>query len=265
MDSANEHFKACFSGMRKKGQKIGQYVDIEFKELIKYFQKYREGDDPNFCVGNESPQLTVISLNKNSDTSIKELPHQEIIFLLGFQNDRDFWATRDKLISGNKYSFLFTLILSGNGNVGFSGQTSTSESIILFKENDSKKKIPKFVKDMCRVWMFPRLLSCDLSDMNNVLSNTKGKVLAFESQSADYRPLFRQFLSDNIKTVQRASGIFCIVSSNLGNDFSMRNYLQPVIKEIENAANDECTVIGGDALYAERESAFRVTMICGEK
>ena len=264
MDSSDGHLKACFLGIGDKGQEIGQYVNIEFNDLIKYFQKYRN-DDPNFCVGNESPQLTVLSFNEHRENPIQILPHQDLIFLLGSQEDPLFWATREKLISGNKYSFLFTLVLSGNGNIGFSGQTSASESIIFFEKSDSEKQITKFVKDMCRVWIFPRLLSCDFSCMINILSSTKGKNLSFESQSADCLPLFRQFLSNNLETIQRASGIFYIVSSNLGNDFSIRNHLQPVIEEIENVVSSECAVIGCDSLYAEREASFRVTMICGEK
>jgi len=264
MDSADSNFKASFIGIGDQGRKTGRHVLSEFNDLIKYFQKYRE-DDPNFSIGNESPQLTVLSLKENSDESIRELPYQDIIFLLGSQNDQDFWGTRDKVISRNKCSFLFTLGLSGNGDVGWRGQSSTSESIIFFKESDGETQITKFVKDMCRVWIFPRLLSCDFSCMINVLSSTKGERLSFESQTADCIPPFRQFLSNNLETIQRASGIFYIVSSNLGNDFSIRNHLQPVIEEIENVVSSECAVIGCDSLYAEREASFRVTMICGEK
>jgi len=65
--------------------------------------------------------------------------------------------------------------------------------------------------------------------------------------------------------MKQASGIFYIVSSNLGDDFSISKHLHPIIDEIEKSTNGECTVIGGDALYAESESAFRVTMICSEK
>ena len=264
MDSADSNFKASFIGIGDQGRKTGRHVLSEFNDLIKYFQKYRE-DDPNFYIGKESPQLTVISLNDDQDESIKELPYQDIIFLLGSQRDAFFWGTRDKVISGNKCSFLFTLGLSGNGDVGWRGQSSNNESIIFFEKNDSEKQIIKFVKDMCRVWMFPRLLSCDFSCMINVLSSTKGERLSFESQTAECLPFFRQFLSNNLETIQRASGIFYIVSSNSGHDFSIRNHLQPVIEEIENAANGECTVIGSDSLYAEREASFRVTMICSEK
>ena len=264
MDSADSNFKASFIGIGDQGRETGRHVLSEFNDLIKYFQKYRE-DDPNFSIGNESPQLTVLSLKENSDESIRELPYQDIIFLLGSQENPLFWATRDKVISGNKCSFLFTLVLSGNGDVGCRGQASNNESIIFFKKNDSEKQITKFVKDMCRVWIFPRLLSCDFSCMINILSSTKGERLSFESQTADCLPSFLQFLSDNRETIKRASGIFYIVSSNLGNDFSIRNHLQPVIEEIENAANGECTVIGSDSLYAEKEASFRVTMICGEK
>jgi hypothetical protein len=78
-------------------------------------------------------------------------------------------------------------------------------------------------------------------------------------------PSFHRFLSANRQTIQRASSIFYILSSNLGNDFAIPNHLQPVIDEIENVANGECTIIGSDSLYAEREASFRVTMICGEK
>ena len=264
MDSADSNFKASFIGIGDQGRKTGRHVLSEFNDLIKYFQKYRE-DDPNFSIGNESPQLTVLSLKENSDESIRELPYQDIIFLLGSQNDQDFWGTRDKVISRNKCSFLFTLVLSGKGAFVWRGQSSNNESIIFFEKNDSEKQIIKFVKDMCRVWMFPRLLSCDFSCMINVLSSTKGERLSFESQTAECLPFFRQFLSNNLETIQRASGIFYIVSSNSGHDFSIRNHLQPVIEEIENAANGECTVIGSDSLYAEREASFRVTMICSEK
>jgi hypothetical protein len=155
------------------------------------------------------------------------------------------------------------------GNTGFpeykAYPSSYNESIVFFEKNDSEKQITKFVKDMCRVWMFPRLLSCDFSLMIDSLSNTNGKYLFFENQRTDFLPVFRQFLSDNVETIQRASGIFYIVSSNAGSGFSIRNVLQPVIEEIEKAANSECTVIGSDFLYAEREASFRVTMICGER
>jgi hypothetical protein len=264
MDSANGQFKACFFGIGDKGQEIGQYVSLEFKELIKYFQQYRK-DKTDLFEGNESPMLAVLSFKENQDNPAQDILNQDLIFLLGSQQDPLFWSTRDKWISGNKCSFLFTLVLSGNGAFGRHHPPSNNESIICFEENDSEKQITKFVKDMCRVWMFPRLLSCDFSCMNNVLSNTKGKHLSFKSKIADCLPSFRQFLSDNIETTQRASGIFYILSSNLGNDFSIRKHLQPVIDEIENAANGECTVIGSDSLYAEREAPFRVTMICGEK
>jgi hypothetical protein len=264
MDSADSKFRACFLGIGDHGQKTGKYVLLEFNELIKYFQKYRE-DKTDLFEGNESPQLTVLSFNEHQDNPIQGLPHQDLIFLLGSHQDLFFWATREKWISKNKCSFLFTLVLSGNGAFGRPHPPSNNESIISFEESDSEKQITKFVKDMCRVWMFPRLLSCDFSRMINLLSNTKGKILSFESKMADCPPLFRQFISDNLETFQRASGIFYIVSSNSGSDFSIRNHLQPVIDEIEYAANGECTIIGSDSLYAEREASFRVTMICGEK
>ena len=260
MDSADGNFTACFVGIGDQGEKIGKHVLSEFNSLIAYFQKYRD-DDPSFLADNtEHPQLTVLSFNGNQD-----YPIQDLIFLLGSQEDPLFWATREKIISGNKWSFLFTLVLSGKGAFVWRGQSSNNESIIFFEKNDSEKQIIKFVKDMCRVWMFPRLLSCDFSCMINVLSSTKGERLSFESQTAECLPFFRQFLSNNLETIQRASGIFYIVSSNSGHDFSIRNHLQPVIEEIENAANGECTVIGSDSLYAEREASFRVTMICSEK
>jgi hypothetical protein len=189
MDSADGNFTACFVGIGDQGEKIGKHVLSEFNSVSGYFQSYRD-DDPNFCVENESPQLTVISLNEKSDESIKALPYQDIIFLFGSQHDQVFWATRDKVISRNKCSFLFTLVLSGNDAFDWRGQSSTSESIIFFKESDGETQITKFVKDMCRVWIFPRLLSCDFSCMINVLSSTKGKSLSFESQTADCLPSF---------------------------------------------------------------------------
>jgi hypothetical protein len=265
MDSADSNFRACFLGVGDQGKKIGKHVLSEFNSLIGYFQKYRD-DDPTFSADrNEHPQLTVLSFNEHQYNPIQDLPQQDLIFLLGSQQDPLLWATREKWISGNKCSFLFTLVLSENGAFRSPHPSSNNESIIFFEESDSEKQIIKFVKDMCRVWMFPRLLSCDLSCMINILSNTKGKSLSFESKTADFLPPFRQFVSDNLETIQRASGIFYIVSSNSGSDFSIRKHLKPVIDEIENAANGECTVIGSDSLYAEREASFRVTMICGEK
>jgi hypothetical protein len=264
MDSADSKFRACFLGIGDHGQKTGKYVLLEFNELIKYSRKYRK-DEPDLFVGNESPQLTVISLNENQDSSIQDLPHQDLLFILGCQQDPFFWASREKLISGNKCSFLFTLALSKNGDVKRRDPSSNNESIIFFEEADSEKEITRFVKDMCGVWIFPRLLSCDFSFMTRALSGTKGKYLSFESQTLDFLPSFRQFITDNLETIQRASGIFFTVSSNAGNDFSIRSHLKPVIDEIKRVANGECTVVGCDSLYAEREAAFRVTMICGEK
>jgi hypothetical protein len=264
MDSADGNFTACFVGIGDQGEGIGKNVLSEFNSVSGYFQRYHD-DDPNFCVENESPQLTVISLNEKSDESIKALPYQGIIFLLGSQRDPFFRTTRDKVISRNKCSFLFTLVLSGNDAFDRRGQSSTSESIIFFKESNGETQITKFVKDICCVWIFPRLLSYDFTDMKHFLSNTKGKTLFFESQTIDCLPDFWQFLSDNRETIKRASGIFYIVSSNSGNDFSIRSHLQLVIDEIENIANGECTVIGSDSLHEESEASFRVTMICGEK
>lgn len=263
MDGASGSFSASFVGIGDKGQEIGQYVNIAFKELLKYFQKCRE-DDQDFCVENEYPKLTIKSLNDNSKVH-KEISYQDMIFLLGSQQDSLFWAIRDNLISENKGSFLFSLVLLGTGDMACRVQSSTNEAIIFFEENDGEKKLTQFVKDMCRVWIFPRLLSRDFSDMKQALSNTEGRYLFFESQPTEYLPSFRHFLSDNIDTIKRASNIFYIVSSNLGDDFSILKHLHPIIDEIENLTNSECSVIGGDALYAESESAFRVTMICSEK
>ena len=96
MDRAHGRFSATFIGIGDKGQEIGQYVNKEFDELIKYFQKYREDGHPDFCEGNELPQLTVISPNDSPHESIKKLPEQEVIFLLGSQNDQAFLETRNK-------------------------------------------------------------------------------------------------------------------------------------------------------------------------
>jgi hypothetical protein len=265
MDSANERFKACFLTIGDQVQNIGKNVNIIFDDLIKCFQKDRVNDPAFSGDGNEHPHLMVFSFNEQQDNLIQALPVQDLIFLLGSQQSALFSETRHKLISGNKCSFLFTLILSENGDVGRRYPSSNNESIIFFDDRNAQERIVQLVKDICRVWMFPRLLSCGLSCMSDALSNTNGRILSFESQTLDYLPSFHQFLSDNLKTIQRASGIFFIVSSNSGNDFSIRNHLQQVIDEIENVVNSEGTVIGSDSLYAESEVAFRVTMICGKK
>ncbi|MBP7509290.1 MAG: hypothetical protein KA807_15865 [Prolixibacteraceae bacterium] len=264
MDQASFDFKACFIGIGGKGQEIGQCVNIEFKELIKCFQKYRE-DDPDLFAENETPLLTVILPNEDRYKPIPDLSNRDIIFLLGSQQDSFFWATREKLISENMCSFLFTLVLLGTGDMACRVQSSTNEAIIFFEKKDGERKITQFMKDMCRVWIFPRLLSRDFSDMKQALSSTTGRYLFFESQPTEYLPNFRQFLSGNIDTIKRASDVFYIASSNLGDGFSIPKHLHPIIDEIEKLTNSECSVIGGDALYAESESAFGVTMICSEK
>ncbi len=265
MDLSNSSFKACFVGVGDQGEKIGRHVQSAFNSLIGYFQKYRH-DDPTFSAdGNEHPRLMVLSFNERQDRHVQEITNQDLIFLVGSRHNPLFWTTREKLITGNKCSFIFTLVLSDNGAVGWGGQPSVDETSIFFEGSDCEKRIIKFLKDMCRVWIFPRLLSCDFSDMNHALSATTGEYLSFESQTADCLPAFRQFLSKNIETIQRASGIFYIVSSNSGNGFSISTHLQPVIDAIERVVKGECTVIGSDSLYAEKEASFRVTMICGQK
>ncbi|MCX5831358.1 MAG: hypothetical protein NT140_05655 [Deltaproteobacteria bacterium] len=266
MDSADRKFRACFVGVGDKVVEISKPVLTEFNSLIGYYQKCRD-DDSSFAVeeSNEYPRLMVLSLNEQQDSHVQDIPRQDLIFLVGTQQDPLFWTTREKLITGNRCSFLFTVVLHGTGNVGWSGQPLVSESIIFLKESGSEKRIIKFVKDMSRVWMFPHLLSCDFSDMHHALSATSGAYLSFESQTADCLPAFRQFLSNNLETIQRASGIFYIVSSNLGNDFSISKHLQPVIDEIGKVATGECTVVGCDSLYAEEEASFSATMICGKK
>lgn len=264
MDLANSSFRACFVGIGDQGEKIGRHVQSAFNSLIGHFQKYRH-DDPTFSAySNEHPRLMVLSFNEHQ-AHIQEIPDQDLIFLVGSQHNPLLWITREKLFTGNKWSFIFTLVLSGNGAVGWGGQPSVDETSIFFEGSDCEKQVTKFVKDMCRVWIFPRLLSCDFPDMNHALSATTGEYLSFESQTADCLPAFRQFLSDNLGAIQRASGIFYIASSNLGNDFSISKHLQPVIDEIGKVATDGCTVVGSDTLYAEMEASFRVTMICGKK
>ena len=153
MDSADSNFRACFLGVGDQGEEIVKHVLPEFNSLIGYFQKCLD-DDPTFSAdNNECPRLTVLSFNEHQDNPIQDLPQQDIIFLLGSQQDPLLWATRDILISGNKCSFLFTLIISGNGARGKRRPSSNNESIIIFEESDSEKQITKFVKDMCRVWM----------------------------------------------------------------------------------------------------------------
>jgi len=258
MDSANGHFKACFLGVGDNCQDIRKHVLSEFNDLIVSFRKYCD-DDLAFSVDENNPQLTVLSFPEHQNNTV-----QDIIFLLGSQQDPLFWATRQKSISDAKYSFLFTLVLSENGAPGRSHTSSANEAIIFFDRRDKERQITSFVKDMCRSWIFPRLLSRDFSDMKQALSSTKGRYLCFESQPSEYLPGFRQFLSDNIDTIKRASDIFYIVSSNLGHDFSITQHLHPIIDEIEKSTNSECSIIGGDALYAENKSAFRVFMICSE-
>lgn len=260
MDSADGNFRACFIGIGDHAEKIGNYVLSEFNCLMRYYERHRDDDPTSSADNNEYPLLTVLSFSENQDQ-----PQQNVIFLVGSQQDPLFWSTREKLISGNKYSFLFTLSLPVSGDIGWQGQSSNKESIIFCEESDSEKEITQFVKDTCRLWMFPRLLSCDFSSMREALSGTNGKTLSFESQTVDCLPSFRQFVSRNHETIQRASGVFYIVSSNFGSDFSIRTHLQPFIDEIERVANGECTFVGCDSLYAEKEAAFRVTLICGEK
>lgn len=261
MDTANGNFKACFIGIDDKGQEIGKHVNKEFKRLIKFFKLYQE-DDQDFWVGNEFPQLTVISPDKKQDESIQALSKQDLIFLCDSQRDSRYWAIRDKLITGGKCYFLVTLASTKKSK---HRTYANKESIIFFAGNDIKRQMIKFIIDICRVWMFPRLLSCDMFCMMRMLSNTQGENLLFESKIADHIPGFRQFLSDNISTLQQASGTFFIVSSNLGNDFSISKHLSATIDEIQNAAKSDCTIIGSDSLYIESEFAVRVNMICVKK
>lgn len=261
MDPADSNFKACFIAIDDHGKEISKHVNREFKILIKHFLKCQK-EDQDFCVENGSPQLTVISPDKNPYDSIQALSKQNLIILLDSQRDSLYWAIRDKLISDRKCYFLITLASTKKSK---HRTYEKNESIISFSGNNIEKQIIKFVKDMCRVWMFPRLLSCDFFCMKNILSNTQGENLLFESNTADHMPCFRQFLSDNNAIIQQASGIFFIVSSNLGNDFSISEHLQSTIDEIQNAAKSECTIIGSDSLYAEGESALRVNMICARR
>jgi len=261
MDSANSNFKACFIAIDDHGKEISKHVNREFKILIKHFLKCQK-DDQDFCVENGSPQLSVISPDKNPYESIQALSKQDLIILLDSQRDSLYWAIRDKLISDKKCYFLITLTSTKKSN---HRTYAKNESIIFFAGNDIEKQIIKFAKDICRLWMFPRLISCDFFCMKNILSRTQGEILLFESKTADHMPRFRKFLSDNIATIQQASGIFFIVSSNLGNNFSITKHLQSTIDEIQNSAKDECTIIGSDSLYAESESALRVNIICVKK
>jgi len=156
MDTANGSFTAYFLGIGHKGQNVGKKLDSEFKFLIKYYQEHQK--DEQFTESEEIPKLTVLFLKDNPYEAIKILPHRDVIFLFGSQNDKLFWEIRDAIISLKKTDVLFSLILSSTES--FKGHIyEDQEELLIYFDHESEKQIITFVKDMCRHLMFPRLIS----------------------------------------------------------------------------------------------------------
>lgn len=264
MEPADPNFRACFLGIGERGQEVGQHVMLEFKSLMNNFKKCRE-DDPDFSPVKELPELTIRSVIDESAESINELQHQEIIFLLGPENDPFFWKLRRKLIDLKDYYLLFTFPLSQNRTINFQGHIDHSESMMYIDDIGTEERVIAFVRDICRFKMFPNLLSCDMSSLRNVLANTFISIISFESRSPDYLREFKQLLANEEKQIKKAAGIFYLVSSSLGSSFSITNHYQPIIKSIEDAAECNCVVIGSDSLSSEIKYPIEITILCAKK
>jgi len=258
MDRAHGSFSASFVGIGDKGQEIGQCVNTAFKTLIKHFQKCREDGHPDFCKGNELPQLTVISPNDSTYESIKKLPEQEVIFLLGSQNDQVFWEIRNKIIGLRKHYLLFTLVLSSKEVFNSDIHANEKESLICF-DDGSEEQVVTFVKDMCRFGMFPHLVSCDIADISNTLSNNLSKLIIFESPYDNHIEPFKKFIADKSDVLKKVTGIFFLVSSS--NDSFSLHQLNAIVSTIQNAIGDDSNFCFSDSFYAATKDVIRVDIL----
>lgn len=260
MDFADGNFTACFLGVGNKGQEIGKKLGIEFNALIKCYQEHQ--NDEQFARDENIPQLTVLSLNDNHDESIKILPQQDVMFLLGSQNDDLFWEKRDTIINLKKTSALFSLVLSSKVTSKVNIYNNQEELFIYF-DHGSEKRIVTFVKDMCRHSMFPRLVSI-VNWAWDVVPNNHVKIITYENLSDDIE-LFKQFLTEHDEIIKSAAGLFCLISSNHPS-FSLR-HVNDIFFAIENAINVNCNWCGCDSLYGDEGTDYtiKVNIICGEQ
>ena len=261
MDLANGSFTACFIGVGDKGQEIGKKLDIEFKALIKYYEQHR--NDEQFTEIEEIPQLTVLSVNDSQDESIIILPQQDVIFLLGSQSDQVFWEIRDKIVRLKKTCLgLFSLALSSEG-APHGHMYNNQNELLIYLDHGSEKQAVTFVKDMCRHFMFPRLVSV-AGWVWEIVPNNLVKIITYESLVDDIE-LFKQFLADHREVIKRATGLFLLISSNLPS-FSLR-HINEIFSAIDNAVNADCDRCGCDSLHGDEgtDYAIKVNIICGER
>lgn len=260
MDYADGSFSACFIGVGDKGEKIAKKIDIEFKALTKYYQQHR--NDEQFTNNDGIPQLTVLSFQDNLDESIKILPRQGVIFLLGFQDDEFFWKIRDKIVSLKNTSELFSLALSSEGAPQGHIYNNYDE-LLIYLDHGSEKQVVTFVKDMCRHFMFPRLVSI-ASWVWEIVPNNHVKIVTYESMSDDIE-LFKQFLADHDEIIKSAAGLYFLISSNLPS-FSLR-HISKIFDAIGNAINADCNRVGYDSLHGDEgtDYAIKVNIICGQR
>lgn len=257
MDRAHDSFSASFVGIGVKGQEIGQCLNIEFNNLIKHFQKYRE-DDPGEFWGNEIPQLTVISPNDSPHESVKKLPEQEVIFLLGSQNDQVLWEVRDKIIGLKKHYLLFTLVLSSKEVFNSDIQVNKKESLIYF-DDGYEEQVVTFVKDMCRFGMFPHMVSCDMSYVRDLLSNNHTKLIIFESPYDNHIEPFKQFIADKNDLLKKVTNLFLLIST-CTDSFSLHQ-LNAIVSTIQNAIGDDSNFCFSDSFYATTKDVIRVDIL----
>lgn len=260
MDTANGSFTACFLGFGNKGQEIGKKLDIEFNALIKYYQEHR--NDEQFTEDENIPQLTVLSLNDNPDESIKILPQQDVMFSFGYQDDELFWNIRNMIINLKKTSALFSLILSST-EASRDHIYNNQKELLIYLDHGLEKQVVTFIKDMCRHSMFPRTVSIVYWAWEIVLNNHV-KIITYESLSDDIE-LLKQFLAGHGEVIKSATGLFCLISSNLPS-FSIR-HINEIFSAIENAINVDCNWCGCDSLYGDEgtDYAIKVDIICGER
>lgn len=262
MDTANGSFTACFLGFGNKGQRIGNKLDSEFKFLIQCYKEHQ--NDEQFTESEEIPKLTVLFLKDNPEESIKILPHRDVIFLFGSQNDKLFWEIRDAIISLKKTDVLFSLVLSSTESLeSFKGNIyEDQEELLIYFDHESEKQIVTFVKDMCRHLMFPRIISIVCCAWE-IVPNNNVKIITYESPSDDIE-LFKHFLADHGDIIKSATSLFFLISSNLVS-FSLYQ-LNDIISAIQNAINVNCNWGGYDSMYGDEgtDYAIKVTIICGE-
>lgn len=245
--------------MGYKGHEIGKRLDIEFKALMQYYQKHQ--NDGQFSEQEDIPQLTVLSHNDNNDDLIKRLPQQDVIFLLGSQDDKLFWEIRDMIINLKIASALFSLFLSSTedskGHI-----YDNQDELLIYLDDVKENQVVTFVKDMCRHLMFPRLVSI-ISWAWEIVPNNHVKIITYESPSDDIES-FKQFLANHGDVIKKATGLFCLISSNLPS-FSLHQ-LNDIFSAIENAINVDCNWCGCDSLHGDEKTdyAIKITIICGK-